>query len=182
MVSNQPKTKRLFFAIYPDATARQVLGEIAKPLITTGVPSLIDNLHITLAFIGNSDLAYENCLIKKIKQICHLGSFTINIDQVGHFPKPRILWLGSQQPPAQLIKLHEALLEDIEPCGYQAENRPWIPHITIARKYRGNTGTYRLQTPVSICVDTFSLMESVSHPEGVRYVELKQFPLQTTIR
>ncbi|RTZ58299.1 MAG: RNA 2',3'-cyclic phosphodiesterase [Gammaproteobacteria bacterium] len=174
---DKPTARRLFFAIYPDAATRQRLADAAQPLITEGKSSPADNLHLTLAFIGLADTATQRCLTEKAAQIDTPKPFNILIDQTGHFQKARILWLGPGRIPAELSTLHDDLAAAIQPCGYALENRPWTPHVTIARKYRGNASG-SLKNPITLQVDTFSLMESVSSPSGVRYVELQKFRLR----
>ncbi len=166
--------KRLFFAIYPDATTRRELADAAKPLITEGKPSRADNLHLTLAFIGMADAAYQDRLTEKASQIKTPRPFSITIDRIGHFHKARILWLGVNQPPPELVSLHDNLVSAIQPCGYKAENRPWTPHVTVARKFR-KALSGKLEQPVVVRVEGFSLMQSVSEPGGVRYVEVERF-------
>ena len=174
---DKPAKKRLFFAVYPDATTRQTLAEAAQPLISEGKPSPAGNLHITLAFIGMADTVYQDCLTEQALQIKTPTPFDTQIDRIGLFRKARILWLGPSQPPSELVELHDNLVTAIQSCGYKAETRPWFPHITVARKYRGNAQG-RLKNPIALRADAFSLMESVSSVGGVRNVELRKFPLQ----
>jgi len=172
---DKPAKKRLFFAVYPDATTRQTLAEAAQPLISEGKPSPAGNLHITLAFIGMADTVYQDCLTEQALQIKTPTPFDTQIDRIGLFQKARILWLGPSQPPSELVELHDNLVTALQSCGYKAETRPWFPHITVARKFRKQISS-KLEKAVVIRADSFSLMQSVSDPGGVRYFELKRFP------
>ena len=172
---DRPATRRLFFAIYPDAATRQTLADAAQPIITEGKPSPADNLHLTLVFIGMTDAAYEDCLAEQASQVTTPAPFSIEINHIAHFHRARILWLGPSHPPPELTSLRDKLVTAIQPCGYEAETRPWTPHITAARKFRKQISG-ELEKPVVIRADSFSLMQSVSDSGGVRYFELERFP------
>ena len=166
--------RRLFFAIYPDAATRRELAAAAKPFLTEGKPSPAGNLHLTLAFIGMADQSYQDCLESKAALTPAPRPFTIQIDRAGHFRRARSLWLGPGHAPTELMALYDALTAAIQPCGYALEPRSYTPHITVARKYRGQASC-ELARPVDFTVDSFCLMESVSTDAGVQYKSLRRF-------
>ena len=75
------------------------------------------NLHITLAFLGE----ISN---HRVERLCHsvdqylqhrsLPGDALNLDQVGYWPKPRILWLGPAHWPDTLTHLAQQLVTDVD--------------------------------------------------------------------
>ena len=59
-----PRVERLFFALWPDDELRQTLKHHCKPLLrhSGGRPVALDNLHITLAFLGSVDSGQRQCV------------------------------------------------------------------------------------------------------------------------
>jgi 2'-5' RNA ligase len=62
-----------------------------------------------------------------------------------------------------------------EACGFEAEKRPFFPHITLARKVRHpkvKAGLEAIRWPVR----DFVLVESVAVEAGVSYRVLQRWP------
>ncbi|PMS08554.1 2'-5' RNA ligase family protein, partial [Trinickia caryophylli] len=61
---------------------------------------------------------------------------------------PRVLWCGVQGEMGRLHDLQQAVCGATGPLGFKEEEREYKPHITIARKYRGDMPfpAERLQT------------------------------------
>ena len=74
-------------------------------------------------------------------------------------------------------------------CGIQPENRPYHPHITLARS-KGREGRHglhvlleRLRSPhpmPSFTTHEFLLYQSIPTPTGSRYEIRERFPLQSS--
>jgi 2'-5' RNA ligase len=60
--------------------------------------------------------------------------FMLNFNQLAFWHKPRILCLLSQTIEPQLLSLVDALTQVAEQCAIKVEDRPYQPHITLARK------------------------------------------------
>ena len=96
-----------------------------------------DKLHITLKFLGEiapnrlqtlSDAATRAALSTQ--------PFTLALEGAGSFPTrglPRILWLGINDASGSLTQLQSNLEEECERLGFAPEERPFRPHLTIAR-------------------------------------------------
>lgn len=99
-----------------------------------------EDYHITLAFLGNAEKSQlEQSAAYVQKALMDVSSFKLSINSLGVFGKkesPRIFWAGA----ANEDKLHEVRKLVYEAC-YQAqfklESRPFSPHITLARKWKG---------------------------------------------
>ena len=94
------------------------------------------NIHLTLHFLGDTPR-------HKIRQLEGLGTLpslqeavSLRLGQLGVFPRwsdPRVLWLSVEGDLAPLIRLHKETGGFIRSLGLSSENRPFSPHITLAR-------------------------------------------------
>jgi RNA 2',3'-cyclic 3'-phosphodiesterase len=98
------------------------------------------DLHITLAFLGNAPEAKINAANEVIEAALNKQTtFKMEIDHLGIFGRkdsPRIFWLGLEKS----TELNEVRAEVFSACvasGFTLETRPFSPHITIARKWVG---------------------------------------------
>ncbi len=65
-------------------------------------------------------------------------------------------------------------------CGFQVENRDFVPHVTLARKVRKLPHQWREITGPDIRwpVNDFVLVRSQTRAEGVEYEAVGSWPLQ----
>lgn len=96
--------------------------------------------HITLHFLGGCTPLQAERIKEQIAQTeIHLKPFTLQINQLGFFGqsrKPRILWAGVSGDLHALQHLRETVVSALEPLGFPGENRPYRPHITLAKNYQ----------------------------------------------
>lgn len=171
----EPDKQRLFFALWPDAATRDALGRVAGQVPKAqGRAVNVDNLHITLSFIGEVDAPTRDCLQQAAARAA-VQPFTLTLDRLGYFARTRVVWLGASTPPPELAALVKALNRHLRRCGHKPERRRFVPHVTLMRKARPLS---RLPgfAPVSWPVSGFSLMQSVFTAEGVRYHQLRTYP------
>ncbi len=174
------KDVRIFFALWPDEKVRQKMADLFPGFaldprrcrfLTPG------NLHLTLHFIGNVSFEELKCLRHRATGI-EAKSFVIEIDCQGYFKKPKLLWLGCSQVPQALPRLQLRLGEQLLPCGFMPERRPFHPHVSIARKLTAAAKRVEFE-PIRWVIDRFVLVESKSIPGGVQYQVIDEYPLQT---
>jgi 2'-5' RNA ligase len=126
---------RLFFALWPDAAARLQLADLARDvaLVTEGKPVPGEKIHLTLAFLGEiaGDRQAEVMLAA---EETHAAAFRLELDRVGSFRRARVAWAGRSDPPAPLLELQSALAANLASRGFALEERPFAPHLTLARK------------------------------------------------
>jgi len=116
--------QRLFFALWPDSAVRRALAKSSRELLGRRIkPVPVENLHITLAFAGPVTAPVRDCLEAAAGEI-HCAPFELEIDHVGHWPRPRILWVGPTHTPAGLWSLVEALNLAFDACGLQLKPGP----------------------------------------------------------
>jgi RNA 2',3'-cyclic 3'-phosphodiesterase len=131
---------RCFIAIdFNQATIAKIC-ELQKWMDTPPIHGLRwirkENLHLTLKFIGETEMK----MIPEIKSILDeiaSGSpaVEINLSKLGVFPNwrnPRILWVGIENPD-DLILLASRIDMGLIKKGFTSEDRPFNPHLTIAR-------------------------------------------------
>ncbi len=171
----RPATQRLFFALWPDAAAHEQVVKLRGELALSGAAVAPDNLHLTLLFLGGTD-AKTRLDIERSCDAVHVSSFTLTLDQVGYWPKPRIVWMGAANIPPALSSLVAQLNAIAARSSFTVDTRPYAPHITLVRKASALKGA-RI-TPLQWEAHNFSLMESQSTPNGVKYVELHRWNLQ----
>jgi len=105
-----------------------------------------DDLHITLKFLGPVKQHQLNQLQTELSVIHEQNRFEMNIGSIGSFgnpKKPRVLWAGVKKT-APLVFLQRLVEECAQDTGFTSENRPYRPHITLAKKWNGQAETDRL--------------------------------------
>jgi RNA 2',3'-cyclic 3'-phosphodiesterase len=149
-----------------------------------------ENLHITLWFLGElKDDAAER-VMEAMRSPWTLAPFTFTIAGGGAFPPsglPRIVWLGVTEGAASLEDAYRDLAARFAPLGYEAERRPYHPHVTIGRvKDADRMGARKVRdvlrelefTTGSQRVTAVTLFRSRLSPQGARYEPLLRVPLQ----
>jgi len=169
------RRKRVFFALWPDDPTRHAIERACRRAIrlSGGRPTAKRNLHITVAFLGDVD----DEQLERAARVppIEVGPIELELDVLGYFPVPRVLWLGPQTVPPALIELERALWEGLEREGFEREPRIYRPHLTLARRARAVDG--ETITPVRWRIDALTLVESVPMHRNVHYEPLRQWPL-----
>jgi 2'-5' RNA ligase len=172
----EPK-QRLFFALWPDAVVRSALAETGKQLLGKRTRRIAaEKLHITLAFAGPVTAPVRDCLLAQAATI-RVAPFELQIDRVGHWARPRILWAGPTRTPPELWSLVGALNTAFEACGLVRERRPYQAHVTLARKISRAPARTALE-PLPWSISHFCLVESVTDAQGARYQILGSWSLE----
>lgn len=170
------KTVRLFFALWPDDDVRSQLVRVSRNIPLTRQGRLISkaNLHITLHFIGNTDVENAKCL-QQVASKVKAQPFSLQIDKAGQFKRAGIVWLGCRNVPKALFELHHQLGQVISRCDFEPEKRNYRPHVTLYRK----AALGEVESEISGIewqVDSFSLIISEQDRQGVIYTELQRYP------
>jgi RNA 2',3'-cyclic 3'-phosphodiesterase len=96
-----------------------------------------ENLHLTLKFLGDTPVTRVEGLAQAARLAASkVEPFEIVIGGCGAFPprgQPRVLWIGIDDPSGQLALLRTALESECANVGFPREDRPFHPHLTIAR-------------------------------------------------
>ncbi|MFH1425676.1 MAG: RNA 2',3'-cyclic phosphodiesterase [archaeon] len=186
MNSKKDKTTRAFIALdFPD----EVIKEIARlhPLINkqsfTGKLTELENLHLTLKFLGeidNSRLTKVKTALSKIS----FPKFQAKLQEAGTFSynkKPKIAWIkiGGKET-YDLQKVIDNSLKDLLP-----KEERFMSHLTIARiKYTKDNQAFtdyikKLSVkPIAFLITEFKLMSSELKPMGPVYETIESYGLK----
>ncbi len=95
------------------------------------------NLHLTLNFLGETDLLEVPQLCALITEaVAPLPPFDLQVVGAGAFPaldRPRTLWLGIGDGHDELMYLQNCISKALLKLGFRCEQRPFRPHLTIGR-------------------------------------------------
>jgi 2'-5' RNA ligase len=95
-----------------------------------------NNWHLTLAFIGNLDESQLESLKSLLKFFTWGEPFKVGIRNFGAFPKieeGRVLYMGCNKGTDDITRLANLLRRQLDDLGITYDEKPFIPHITIAR-------------------------------------------------
>jgi len=176
---NSKEFQRLFFALWPDNDLRLAVQNLKSLTDITdfGRCISIDNIHITLVFLGQIDMPAKSCAECAAEHI-HGKSFKLVLDRLGYWSKPQILWLAPSQIPLELTALYDLMKSRLIKCGVTLDERPYKPHLTLARKVKKPPPRIKIE-PLTWHVKQYSLMESRQSPGGgVNYQELACWKLE----
>jgi 2'-5' RNA ligase len=131
---------RTFIAIELSDGARNHLSRELRRL-AQALPRLrwVDpgTLHLTLSFLGGLD---DEQLDKAIQATTDAAAdekpFTLHIGSLGMFgpPRsPRVVWSGVAGDIPSLLSLQKQLTARLAEQGFPPEERPYSPHLTLAR-------------------------------------------------
>ncbi|MDA3131785.1 RNA 2',3'-cyclic phosphodiesterase [Atlantibacter subterranea] len=126
--------KRLFFALEIPAPIQQqvIQWRAAQFAPEAGRPIAAANLHLTLAFLGEISDQKQQTLMTLAGRI-QQPAFTLTLDDAGHWPRSRVVWLGSRQPPRGLLQLANLLRAQAARSGCYQSPQPFHPHVTLLR-------------------------------------------------
>ena len=154
--------------------------------------TLIQNMHLTLKFLGNIPATHVDFLKQMLTQMADSHSaFDLQVSSIGSFPnskRPRILWLGILLP-AELMSMQKDVEDGASKLGYEKEARAFSPHLTLGRvrqsihtndlqKIRSTLETFQLGKIPSARVDSVHLYQSDLNSEGSVYTKLFSVPLK----
>ena len=175
--ANDPNAQRLFFGLplpHAACVALQSVGQ-SLSLPDTARPSLPQNYHVTLVFLGSVSERQLACAQRAADPV-QVRSFPLQIDHIGHWPRPQVLWAAPSAPPDGLLQLVATLQRNTMLCGFEPEQREYRPHVTLARRVRGFDGP-RKMPGIAWQAQQFHLYRSRPTADGVRYHPIAAWPL-----
>ena len=169
--------KRLFFALeLPSAVQKQIVQWRASHFPEdAGRPVAADNLHLTLAFLGEVSAEKQRALAALAGRLRQPG-FTLTLDDAGQWLRSRVVWLGTRQPPRGLLQLASMLRAQAARSGCYQSPQPFHPHITLWRDARQAVPIPAPGFHWSFPVNVFVLYESSFGRGRTRYTALERYP------
>lgn len=124
---------RLFIALDLPAHIKQQLAQLPRAMSGARWQT-IEQMHLTLKFIGELDNSNMPELIEALAQIkAQPFKLRINsVDYVGSKRSPRILYAQIEKNP-ELSKLYKQINKVLEKTGLELKKQKLNPHITLAR-------------------------------------------------
>ena len=168
---------------------REALQGVDLPL--RWVP--IENVHLTFKFLGDVSWAVIPAIEQALAPLCAAEPpLVFDLAGVGAFPnaaRPRVLWVGVREPEApRLGSLFARIEETFAELGFAREERPFKPHLTLARARPEGRRVDLCET-----LDRFAgielgrtvaralwLYRSELRPQGARYTTLQRISFQET--
>jgi RNA 2',3'-cyclic 3'-phosphodiesterase len=176
---------RLFFAIPLPQGLRDALARLQAQVRALGFAASWPDpqgMHLTVAFLGEQD---EACLpaLRRVAEwaAARHAPFPLRTSHPGGFPRDnsaRVLWLGLEDQ-ASLRALAEDLRSGLLAAGVTFDDKPFKPHLTVARFKAPREVICCLQPPPTLVftVGELLLYRSLPLPAGARYVPLARAPL-----
>jgi 2'-5' RNA ligase len=138
--------------------------------------------HITLQFLGQTSPDQYACVSAGLRRIGH-RPFEIQLESPGFFDRAGVFFAGVRVS-LELADLQEQVVAATKACGFIPEDRPYHPHITLAREKGGRQGLRKLKSRISgeaqfsaFMASEFLLYESFPGPAGSRYEVREHFGL-----
>ena len=131
---------RTFLASAIAEHTRRALAAVAESLDSGGAKvrfTAPGNLHVTLNFLGDvADDVLRRVCDAAVEAAAGIAPFEFSV--CGLVPAPprthlRMIWANVQDPTGALGGLQEKLAASLETLGFPRENRPYRPHLTVAR-------------------------------------------------
>ena len=162
-----------------------------------------ESLHITLKFIGEQPPERVEAITERLRRV-EGNAFEIRAGGYGFFPTakaPRVFWIGIHTGP-RLAELAESIDIATAELGIPREDRPYSPHLTLARagagrgsgSPKGHKGDWSnakfavLEKRLAgigeldfgtMTANEFILYQSHLSPGGSKYTKLQRFAMKT---
>jgi 2'-5' RNA ligase len=165
---------RLFFASWPPRETAQALARWASEVCNEsgGKPIIVENIHLTLAFLGEADRDKAIAAARGVKGRRH----ELPIDAARYVKRNQMVWVGPSEVPASLAALAADLRGQLLRRQFALEERPFAAHVTLIRKARRPRSMPPLPA-VSWPVEEFLLVSSTTSSNGSAYTPLERFAL-----
>ena len=165
---------RLFIAINLNNEMKEALMDIQDTMRTYGVRGREipeENMHLTLAFIGDYDAPdYVRSIIDSIE----IRPFDITLSGIGAFGD---LWWAGIRDNAPLQAVARRLRRALSEADIPFDRKKFSPHITLMRRANGRLSDAAREEMTGLfgatmTVEHISLMRSDRGKHGMIYTEL----------
>ncbi len=186
---------RAFIAIELPSVLTEMLRAIQDELMKkTGKAEDIswakpENIHLTLKFLGEIDPERVEEIYGELEKSAEgISPFSLSAGGVGGFPglkTPRVIWVGIKESEV-LTQLQKNIDERLVELGFEKEDRPFHPHLTLCRIKSAPAGRnigkaaagLGHEANVVFKTDSFVLFKSELNPKGAKYSTLKRVDLK----
>lgn len=152
-----------------------------------------EGIHLTLKFLGDTPVEQVDQVKAALAEAAaKAGPFRVTVRGLGCFPntrRPRVLWVGLEEPSGALQGLRDAVEAHVAPLGFPTEGRSFSPHLTLGRVQRGASSSEVRDIGQRVAasttglvgemeVSTVSYIKSDLRPSGAVYTTLLEAPLR----
>jgi 2'-5' RNA ligase len=150
-VSRIPEQIRSFVAIELPEEAKKGLASLRRELERDEhrFVKWVDpgGIHLTLKFLGNIPSKRVTEITEAMKKAAQgLSPFLLEISGLGAFPslkQVRVVWVGVGGELDRLSTLQQNIDSALAALGFASEERPFVPHLTVARVREGASASER---------------------------------------
>lgn len=183
---------RCFIAIEIPDNWRSALTKVCDPtgLTPRGVRWVRpEQYHVTLRFLGEIEDQLVPAISDAVAQsAAQIEPFALRLAGLGAFRSrdvARVVWAGIDDPTHGCQRWIDLAGPALEALGFDADSRPYHPHITLARAKTGRAG-HDLNRfvehaaslpPLSFDASLLTLFESLLGRHGAHYRVLSRVPL-----
>jgi 2'-5' RNA ligase len=187
-VSHNSEQIRSFVAIELPAEAKEGLARLRKELERDEHKFVkwVDpaGVHLTLKFLGNISSNRVTEITEAMKGASQgVSPFHLEISGLGVFPslrQVRVFWVGIGGEVDTLSRLQQNIDSVLAGLGFAKEERPFVPHLTLARIREGASpverrsfgeivGSTIFEDKYPVEVEAVRLMRSQLTPAGAIY-------------
>jgi 2'-5' RNA ligase len=187
-VAHNPEQIRSFIAIELPEDAKKGLARLRKELgrdehkfVKWVDPT---GIHLTLKFLGNIPSKQVAEITEAIEEAAKgISPFHLEISGLGAFPslrQARVFWVGVGGEMDRLSRLQQNIDSALAALGFAKEERPFVPHLTLARIREGASpperrsfgelvGSTTFEDKYPVEVEAIRLMRSQLTPAGAIY-------------
>jgi len=136
-----------------------------------------ENMHLTLVFLGEVAEPTLPHIERELSEL-NFAPFPLKLTSLDTFPLAGVLF-AEIDPTRPLLQLQAKVAACMSRCGFAPEDRPYHPHITLARFHgplRLSQRQHAVPKPLqrSFTAETINLYHSKLTPTGSRYAILAQ--------
>jgi len=169
---------------------RRLANQVARGSVRWMRP---EGIHLTLKFLGDTPTDKLAAIQETLAGVAlSTPVCSLTVGGLGCFPdprRPRVVWVGLQEPTGLLAGLQRAVERAMAPLGFPTEGRGFTPHLTLgrvaeraSREEVAQVGDTVTKTAVGTLgdavLDHLALIRSVLKPSGAEYSILATFALQ----
>ncbi|MFQ6114286.1 MAG: RNA 2',3'-cyclic phosphodiesterase [bacterium] len=184
---------RTFIAIEIPDSIHQKIAKVQDELKSKQEKARISwtkpgNIHLTLRFLGDVEESRINSVVEAIeKAVQPFSSFDFLVRNFGAFPnfrRPRVLWIGIENPPSELTQMAQNIEDELSTIGFTSEKRKFSAHLTIGRVKSSLSQSFvqllqaRDFEGGQVRVKEVVVMKSDLRPTGAVYTPLKKIKLK----
>lgn len=127
---------RVFAAVPLPPEIRVAVADRICDVTIPGRVAPPENWHLTLRFLGTVDEPTYDRFLAGLAETETVAPFPVRLGSLGAFPRPKratVVWIGVDEGVKQLTRLNEIAEEAAVSAGLSPEERPYVPHLTLAR-------------------------------------------------